>query len=174
MSLNLKDLSYERCKSKIIAFLILCSSILILDMFFGITISKEVVKHIVYFERPGGGYRNGVGEPDPIFGIITNKREYPLRNASLYNDSEKGDTITVSKSKILKEIIQLKRNGTEYKNAGYSIYSFYRIFPIIYIFSSLYAFIAYRRQWPWLDFFVILASILSLYLIFSFFFNKII
>ena len=47
-------------------------------------------------------------------------------------------------------------------------------FSQLYIFSSLYAFIAYRRQWPWLDFFVILASILSLYLIFSVFFNKII
>ena len=154
-------------------FTLFFSLILIIDMLSGVNVTKETLKSNERYTQ-STGYLGRGSSSTTILGIKTNKNEYPITNVSLYNNLKKGDNIQTYKTKIFGEVLKIKHKNTIYEDPSYSIYKLYNLFPISCIIFSLFSILAYNYKREYLDFFIILSVILTIYLSISMITNNII
>ncbi len=165
MTLNSMDYSLKNFKRIINIFTLVFSAILLLDMLLGVEVSEERVEHRAYYKEEVGTVRDR--DFRTVIGIFTEKSEIPFREATLYNILRKGDLVEIQKSQILSEVINIRFNGIDYKEAAYSVYSYYYLFPIICIAGSVGAFFSGKLNKPFYDFFLVFSSIVTVYLLIS-------
>lgn len=170
MKINSEHIPLENIKRKINVFTLIFSSLILFDIILGVQVSKEEIQHKVYLKQRTGTIRSSGTKS--VFGIVTNKQEYPLRKAPLYNDSKEGDKILIHKSKLLDQVTKIEFKNIEYTDSAYSLYAFYYLFPFICITSSLCAYFLDKFRSPYFDFFLILSSIMTVYLVLSIFTNS--
>jgi len=165
MKVNAEAFQMESIKIKIIYFTLFFSTLLMFDILLGVQLSEEQIEDKAYKELQTGTVKNRGKRT--VIGIVTNKSEYPFRNPTFYNEARKGDILLVSKSKIFGEVTKIKYKNIEYENAVFSIYAICYLFPIICFTSSIGGFILYRFKSSHFDFFLVLSSIITIYLIIS-------
>lgn len=145
----------------------LFSAILLADIGTELNESEEVITYLKSYRQSGrtggGGWR--------VFGFMTNKGQYPC-SRELYMAIYEGDSVTVYKTKFLREATKIRINDIEYRHGTYSIYNWYYLFPIVCIVSTILAFIFRNRNRKKYETCLILSSILTIYLTISIFTNN--
>jgi len=149
------------------------SLILIIDIISGVNVTKETIQSNERYAQ-SSGYLGRGSSSTTIFGIKTNKSEYPITNVSLYNNSKKGDNMQTYKTKIFGEVLKIKHQNTIYEYPSYSRYKLYNLFPISCLIFSIFSILAYNYKREYFDFFIILSVILTIYLSISMITNSII
>lgn len=140
---------------------VIFSLVLILDMIIGFDTSNEVITH--FKVQDGGRY--------PVFGIYTDKGEYPSTK-NMIGMVSTGDSIQIFRTRILGELTQVRISEKTVRNETYSIYNNLRFFPLVCILSTILALIFRTRNEGTYDTFLIISTLVLIYLTISIFSNN--